>query len=319
MFQQEDFERSHISFGDINVNEVISMYKKLQFHNHQNLGYVELTQPLQKDYDTESTWIEIPENVVEVYRSLLVPNRNGELVLNNHFEGLCYALKNAAMMTTMTERDDIDAVISNNAVIPDERKDQVVSLYIYDKYEGGLGYSEKIFEVVPQIIENAIRMVEGCSCESGCPACVGDYSLDRNMVLWGLRNLLEESEPPEFERKEIEEARPFIQKCFSFYKLPEEWQEFCDSVIQNGESGGAFLRTAEQVEVKGHRLILTVGNSFYEEWLKDPDNLRALENTLRYHAICPADMQIEVRVVENREKTEKIRGKLRRRYDDLLS
>ena len=43
-------------FGDINVNEVISMYKKLQFHNHQNLGYVELTQPLQKDFDTESTW-----------------------------------------------------------------------------------------------------------------------------------------------------------------------------------------------------------------------------------------------------------------------
>ena len=318
-FHQEQAGRTTIHFGDINVNEVISMYKKLQFHNHQNLGYVELTQPLQKDYDTESTWIEIPENVVEVYRSLLVPNRNGELVLNNHFEGLCYALKNATMMTTMTERDDIDAVISNNAVIPDERKDQVVSLYIYDKYEGGLGYSEKIFEVVPQIIENAIRMVEGCSCESGCPACVGDYNLDRNMVLWGLKNLLEESEPPEFERKEIEEARPFIQKGFSFYRLPEEWEEFCHSVIQNGESGGAFLRTAEQVEVKGHRLILTVGNTFYEEWLKDPDNLRALENTLRYHAVCPADMQIEVRVVENREKTEKIRGKLRRRYDDLLS
>ena len=90
-------------------------------------------------------------------------------------------------------------------------------------------------------------------------------------------------------------------------------------MIQNGESGGAFLRTAEQVEVKGHRLILTVGNAFYEEWLKDPDNLRALENTLRYHAVCPADMQIEVRGVKNREKTEKIRGKLRRRYDDLLS
>ena len=28
VFQQEDFERSHICFGDINVNEVVSMYKK---------------------------------------------------------------------------------------------------------------------------------------------------------------------------------------------------------------------------------------------------------------------------------------------------
>ncbi len=318
-FHEEELKRTKICFGDINVNEVISMYKKLQFHNHQNLGYVELTQPLQKDFDTESTWIEIPDNVVEVYRSLLVPNRNGELVLNDHFEGLCYALKNAAMMTTMTERDDIDAVVSNNAVIPDEREEQAVSLYIYDKYEGGLGYSEKIYELVPQIIENAVRMVEGCSCESGCPACVGDYSLDKKMVLWGLKNFLEESEPPEFEEKVSEESRPFIQKGFSFYGLPKEWGEFCDSVVKNGESGGAFLRTVSRVEVSGHRLILTVGNAFYEEWLGEPDNLRGLENTIRYHAVCPADMRIEIRVVENREKTDKIRGKLQRRYDGLLS
>lgn len=318
-FHEEELKRTKICFGDINVNEVISMYKKLQFHNHQNLGYVELTQPLQKDFDTESTWIEIPDNVVEVYRSLLVPNRNGELVLNDHFEGLCYALKNAAMMTTMTERDDIDAVVSNNAVIPDEREEQAVSLYIYDKYEGGLGYSEKIYELVPQIIENAVRMVEGCSCESGCPACVGDYSLDKKMVLWGLKNFLEESEPPEFEEKVSEESRPFIQKGFSFYGLPKEWGEFCDSVVKNGESGGAFLRTVSRVEVSGHRLILTVGNAFYEEWLGEPDNLRGLENTIRYHAVCPADMRIEIRAVENREKTDKIRGKLQRRYDGLLS
>ena len=318
-FHEKELKRMKSCFGDINVNEVISMYKKLQFHNHQNLGYVELTQPLQKDFDTESTWIEIPDNVVEVYRSLLVPNRNGELVLNDHFEGLCYALKNAAMMTTMTERDDIDAVVSNNAVIPDEREEQAVSLYIYDKYEGGLGYSEKIYELVPQIIKNAVRMVEGCSCESGCPACVGDYSLDKKMVLWGLKNFLEESEPPEFEEKVSEESRPFIQKGFSFYSLPEEWGEFCDSVVKNGESGGAFLRTVSRVEVSGHRLILTVGNAFYEEWLGDPDNLRGLENTIRYHAVCPADMRIEIRVVENREKTDKIRGKLQRRYDGLLS
>lgn len=318
-FHEEELKRTKICFGDINVNEVIFMYKKLQFHNHQNLGYVELTQPLQKDFDTESTWIEIPDNVVEVYRSLLVPNRNGELVLNDHFEGLCYALKNAAMMTTMTERDDIDAVVSNNAVIPDEREEQAVSLYIYDKYEGGLGYSEKIYELMPQIIENAVRMVEGCSCESGCPACVGDYSLDKKMVLWGLKNFLEESEPPEFEEKVSEESRPFIQKGISFYSLPKEWGEFCDSVVKNGESGGAFLRTVSRVEVSGHRLILTVGNAFYEEWLGDPDNLRGLENTIRYHAVCPADMRIEIRVVENREKTDKIRGKLQRRYDGLLS
>ena len=50
VFQEDAYQRTEIRFGDINVNEIIAMYKKLQFHNHQNLGYVTLTQPLQKNY-----------------------------------------------------------------------------------------------------------------------------------------------------------------------------------------------------------------------------------------------------------------------------
>src|SRR5699024_11281049 len=78
-FRKENLGRSRIHFGDINVEEVISMYKKLQFHNHQNLGYASLVRPLRKDYDTESTWIHIPENVTRVYRNLLVPAKSGEI------------------------------------------------------------------------------------------------------------------------------------------------------------------------------------------------------------------------------------------------
>ena len=51
----------------------------------------------------------------------------------------------------------------------------------------------------------------------------------------------------------------------------------------------------------------------------EPDNRKGLENTVRYHAVCPGDMRIEIRVVENRERTDKVRGKLRRRYEDMLS
>ena len=115
-----------------------------------------------------------------------MPAKSGELMLNNHFEGLAFAVKNAAMMVTMTESSDIDTVISNNARIPDIFQEEKVALFIYDRYEGGLGYSEKIYDLVPEILEKAIHMVKGCSCEDGCPACVGDYTLDKAMVLWGL-------------------------------------------------------------------------------------------------------------------------------------
>lgn len=318
-FQEEKLGRTRVRFGDIHVNEVVSMFKKLQFHNHQNLGYVELSLPLRKTYDTESTWIEMPENVVKVYRSLLRPDGAGELTVNDHFEGISFAIKNAAMMVTMTERDDIDVVISNNALIPDGRAEQVVSLYIYDKYEGGLGYSEKIYDLVPEILENAVRMVKGCSCEDGCPACVGNYNLDKKMVLWGLENLKEQTEAPEYSGKYEEEVLTTVEKEYSFFQLPGQWGKFCESVTANGESGGAFLQTVKEVAVEGHCLVLTVESGFYEEWLRVPENLRGLENTLRYHAVCPADMSLKVQVKEDREKLKKTEDRLRRRYEDKVN
>lgn len=323
VFQEDAYQRTEIRFGDINVNEIIAMYKKLQFHNHQNLGYVTLTQPLQKDYGTESTWLTMPENVVRVYRSLLLPNRMGELVLNNHFDGMQYAIKNAVMMVTMTERDDIDVTMSNNATIPDEFREEKVSLFIYDKYEGGLGYSEKIYDLIPEILESAIKMVSGCPCEDGCPACVGDYNLDKKTVLWGLDNLLEESEPPVYLKKNIKEPQPVIRKEFSFFNLPDEWEEVCYAVVKNGEAGGQFLKTIKKVSTEGHKLILTMENEFYAKWLMEPDNLQSLTNTLRYHVICPADMQIRVRYeakMDEQEKKErqKKRDRLQRRYDEQL-
>ena len=317
VFREEPYERTHIRFGDINVNELVSMFKKLQFHNHQNLGYVSLTVPLQKDYDTESTWLEIPDNVVYVFRRLLQRNQSGELVRNNHFDGLSNAVRNAAMMVTMAAGDDIDVVVSGNALIPDDRDEAVVYMFIYDKYVGGLGYSEKIYDLIPKILENAVHMVKNCPCEDGCPACVGDYTLDKKLVLWGLTNLLEKTVAPESVKMVEETEKPAVQKQFSFFSLPENWEEFCDCVEKNGETGGAFLKTVQRVDIKGHCLTITVGNTFYEMWIKEPENKKSIENILRYHAVCPADMRLEVAAQIDEDREKKIKARLERRFEDI--
>ena len=69
------------------------MYKKMQFHNHQNLGFEQLRKPLTKNYDTEAASIKLPENVVTMYRNLLQPDKQGYYVRNNHFEGLMCCVK----------------------------------------------------------------------------------------------------------------------------------------------------------------------------------------------------------------------------------
>ncbi|MDD3368031.1 MAG: DEAD/DEAH box helicase [Lachnospiraceae bacterium] len=314
-FKDREYERSHFSFGDINVNEVVTMFKKLQFHNHENLGYVELGNPLSQNYDTESTWILIPEDVVDVYRSMLQRNQSGTMVRNDHFDGICNAIKNAAMMVTMTALDDIDVIVSNNALIPNTEssaEEQQVYIFIYDKYVGGLGYSEKIYDLMPEILENAIRMVGGCPCEDGCPACVGDYTLDKNMVLWGLKSLLAEYAPPNNVKVCKTIPKPILKKEFSFWKLGTQWQDFCKAVIKDGEGGYgknySFFQAVTGVKVEDNLLILTVDHAFYQDWIMEPANKESLLNIIKYHTEHPGNMDLSVSIAEP-EDQENINGK----------
>jgi DEAD/DEAH box helicase domain-containing protein len=45
-------------------------------------------------------------------------------------------------------------------------------IFIYDGYEGGIGISEKLYEVFEKLNEKTIGMIEACSCDIGCPSCV---------------------------------------------------------------------------------------------------------------------------------------------------
>lgn len=316
--KEAEYQRVEVAFGDVNVDEVVYMYKKLQFHNHQNLGFEQLEKPLSKDYDTESTWIKIPGNVVSVYRRLLQESHNGQLIRNNHFEGLCYAIKNAAMMATMTEQEDIGVAMSNNAIAIRENFSDDVFMFIYDKYIGGLGYSEKVFDLIARIIENAIRMVIGCKCENGCAACIGDYKLDKVLVAWGLGNLLEEIEAPKG-IKLVEYAQStYIEKPFRFSELPGKWKEFCDYLLGNGDAFATFLNSVAEVEVEDNALTLVLQNAFYKEWVMEETNRRSIINIIAFHTEAPARIELKTRIADAGEGKPDIKDKLQKRYKDLV-
>ena len=288
------------------------MYKKLQFHNHQNLGYESLQRPLEKVFDTEATWLKIPENVVRVYRGLLLPGPDGQLDRNNHFEGLCFALKNAAQMTTMTEKDDIDVIFSENALSLSGESSEDVFVYFYDCYVGGLGFSEKIYDHIPQVVEQAVGMVGGCQCKDGCAACVGDYRLNKRMVLWGLENLKETAQAPK--NTKVVSWAPAIwhTKEFTFQELPGKWHEFCGRVKENGEAFAGFLGTVLRVETEGGALCLYVNGSFNADWAMEEENRRNICNIIRHYVETPVDFHLEVRAVLEGEKEKQ--DKIMRRY-----
>ena len=47
------------------------------------------------------------------------------------------------------------------------------TMILYDRYPGGLGYSERGFANMRQLLAICLEMVRDCPCEEGCPSCVG--------------------------------------------------------------------------------------------------------------------------------------------------
>ena len=45
--------------------------------------------------------------------------------------------------------------------------------FVYDKYPGGIGFAEKAYEWIEQIMVAALELITECPCRYGCPSCVG--------------------------------------------------------------------------------------------------------------------------------------------------
>jgi DEAD/DEAH box helicase domain-containing protein len=44
---------------------------------------------------------------------------------------------------------------------------------IYDNIPGGIGLSERLFDLQDELVARASEVIAACPCEDGCPSCVG--------------------------------------------------------------------------------------------------------------------------------------------------
>jgi len=99
--------------------------------------------------------------------------------------GLLYALESIASLLLMCDRMDLGSTIGEG--LPDENlpADPLPApagtvteffeptLYLYDAYPGGIGLSEPLFHMHEHLVQRTRDLIAGCSCEKGCPSCVG--------------------------------------------------------------------------------------------------------------------------------------------------
>jgi DEAD/DEAH box helicase domain-containing protein len=63
------------------------------------------------------------------------------------------------------------------------------TIFIYDNFPGGIGLSRPLYELRDRIIAASEQAIRSCSCEDGCPSCVGP-SIGAKTVALALLQLL---------------------------------------------------------------------------------------------------------------------------------
>ncbi len=157
VFREDTGRVVHRSSGEVSVSSLVTMFKKIKLHTHENIGSGPVTLP-ELEMHTTSYWVSLPEILPELSQSDV---QNGLLGISN-------VLANAAPIYLMCDPGDIRVVHQVRATFT-----QRPTVYIYDSYPGGVGFSDKLYELHDELFETAAAMVAGCGCETGCPSCVG--------------------------------------------------------------------------------------------------------------------------------------------------
>lgn len=83
--------------------------------------------------------------------------------------GLGYLLHNLAPLLLMCDPGDLGLYTDFSSPLGFGRP----TILIYEQIPAGIGFSHFLFEHISELLEKAVTVIKGCTCESGCPACVG--------------------------------------------------------------------------------------------------------------------------------------------------
>lgn len=146
--------------GEVSVTTVTVAYKKIKFHTHENIGMGNVHLP-ELEMHTTSYWLEFDQDIEKKLQM-------SQADLSDALKALANVLENVAPFFVMGDPSDLRTVPMIKA--PFSKK---ATIYIYDAYPGGVGYSRKLFLAHDDLLQAAKKLIAECKCKSGCPSCVG--------------------------------------------------------------------------------------------------------------------------------------------------
>ena len=159
-------ERYDVAYGDVTVQAMATIFKKIKFDTHENIGSGPIHLP-EEELHTSSSWISLKDAA-----------SFSQERLEEGLIGAAQSLKSIIPLFVMCDPSDIFVVPQIKAA-----HNEQPTVFIYDRYPGGIGLSEKVYEQMEKILLETSAMIERCPCKAGCPSCIGtDHSLDTAKV-----------------------------------------------------------------------------------------------------------------------------------------
>lgn len=156
--EEKRWRAAIVGFGDLSVTSLVYMFKKVKFYSRDSIGYGKVDLP-PRTMDTTGFWLIPPLETLSKVRSYGRIPSEGLLGIGNVLSGVL-------SMFVMCDPTDVGTVVeSSNIGAP--------TLIVYDRYPGGVGFAQRGYELVGDLMTACLSVVEECRCEDGCPSCVG--------------------------------------------------------------------------------------------------------------------------------------------------
>ena len=174
-----------VGFGDVTIASRVTHYWRKQLFTEKSIDRVLLDLP-ETSLKTEAVWIVLPGDLTD-----RLIGRGFDLT------GTIHAMEHVSIgilpLFAICDRNDVGGV--SHPEHPDT--EGLAAVFIYDGYPGGVGLARAAYDSIEEVLAAALRTVEDCGCEDGCPGCVqspkcgsNNEPLDKAGAAFALREVL---------------------------------------------------------------------------------------------------------------------------------
>ncbi|WP_101297205.1 DEAD/DEAH box helicase [Halegenticoccus soli] len=150
-----------VRFADVTVTTRITGFERRDPRRGEAIGRESLDLP-ETTLRTKALYFTVPRDVETEMRGAA-----GDRGFNGGIHAAEHGMISLFPLSLLCDRADVGGL--STPVHPHTGRS---TIFVYDGYPGGVGLARGGYEIVEELMARTARLIDGCPCEDGCPACV---------------------------------------------------------------------------------------------------------------------------------------------------